>query len=735
MILLEIAYPAFLLSLACLGYGLPGMILCCRDFATLPIVFRLVAGYFFGQSLLAVLFVALALRGAFTFTAVLTVVVLGLVLAAGILWMLRGELHSAVKGASKGWLRAPYPWRVIAVLTAVLFIYGISSMGRRTLDADATAFYMAAAKLIAHTGRLDILPGYESFSWVIMTGEILYASLMLLGSPGTGARFYEWINFLPALLAMYWVARRCGLRERAAFLAALMMLTSSAAIALWGGGKTDTFAVGPALIGVWFALASWKSDHRTNSMALSGLFCGFAIAAKFSYLIPLLPGVILLIHWNGMIAAIEDIKASAWEKLFPLVWRTALGSIWFLGFVALGLCPFLVKNLIIFHGPIGPGGSLASSKWYSDQTIRRLMLSYPAALTYGRYWAQAGTLSPLILAFFPLLFLIPRQKRRLSSPLAAMTISTIAAIAIWMALMPSIFMPRYFLATLLLLAIPAAAGAAYVSRGRTALAVAVVCATTFVIICTPSHVMTRSRILSPGRAIDYFRDGDEERTFVFDPTLPAISAVNKLAEPDARVLLLIYSRLWLRGDLLAATSTSTEMGRATELLEKRDPEFWTYLQDRRFTFLVVGTAQLEDLAVLAKAMPRGMEFCQIKQISNVTSLQIGKSCGACPPGKRETLHGPFVKPWPDGNAYVANYPDLEAQSDTEIAPYRSPLALCEGDTTLWPAHSSEQSIRAEGGGRFSHRDMRLIFSASDNSDPNTNGRTYTVVRPEMAQTR
>ena len=107
-----------------------------------------------------------------------------------------------------------------------------------------------------------------------MTGELLYGSLMLLGSPGTSARVYEWINFLPLLGALYSVARICGLSARAAFLATLMALTSSAAVGLWGGGKTDTFAVGPALIAVWFALASWRSDRRRNYIAMSGLFCG-----------------------------------------------------------------------------------------------------------------------------------------------------------------------------------------------------------------------------------------------------------------------------------------------------------------------------------------------------------------------------------------------------------------------------------------------------------------------------
>ena len=48
-------------------------------------------------------------------------------------------------------------------------------------------------------------------------------------------------------------------------------------------------------------------------------------------------------------------------------------------------------------------------------------------------------------------------------------------------------------------------------------------------------------------------------------------------------------------------------------------------------------------------------------------------------------------------------------------------AECSG-----PAHSQEGDIRTQGAGRFSHWGTVVIFSASDNSDPNTNGHRYTV---------
>jgi len=44
-------------------------------------------------------------------------------------------------------------------------------------------------------------------------------------------------------------------------------------------------------------------------------------------------------------------------------------------------------------------------------------------------------------------------------------------------------------------------------------------------------------------------------------------------------------------------------------------------------------------------------------------------------------------------------------------------------------HAIHGDIAKQGNGRYSHWGNSLVFSASDNSDPNTNGRSYWVVQP------
>jgi hypothetical protein len=55
----------------------------------------------------------------------------------------------------------------------------------------------------------------------------------------------------------------------------------------------------------------------------------------------------------------------------------------------------------------------------------------------------------------------------------------------------------------------------------------------------------------------------------------------------------------------------------------------------------------------------------------------------------------------------------------------STLRLLEDSKELGPAHAAHVDIREKGQGRYSHWGEGLIFSASDNTDPRSNGRKYT----------
>ena len=77
-----------------------------------------------------------------------------------------------------------------------------------------------------------------------------------------------------------------------------------------------------------------------------------------------------------------------------------------------------------------------------------------------------------------------------------------------------------------------------------------------------------------------------------------------------------------------------------------------------------------------------------------------------------------------GYAYHISYP-LPVTGDSNTAPTSSTMHLFENGVELGPAHAVHQDIRDLGKGRFSHWGTTLYFSASDNTNPATNGRKYT----------
>lgn len=91
------------------------------------------------------------------------------------------------------------------------------------------------------------------------------------------------------------------------------------------------------------------------------------------------------------------------------------------------------------------------------------------------------------------------------------------------------------------------------------------------------------------------------------------------------------------------------------------------------------------------------------------------------PPKFANLSGPFRKL--DATAYQALAPKLDGLADFDSGPTRSTIVLLEDGSPLGPPHSPSKV--ANGG--YSHfRGAGIIFSASDNSDPNSNGRSYSV---------
>jgi hypothetical protein len=100
--------------------------------------------------------------------------------------------------------------------------------------------------------------------------------------------------------------------------------------------------------------------------------------------------------------------------------------------------------------------------------------------------------------------------------------------------------------------------------------------------------------------------------------------------------------------------------------------------------------------------------------------------------RRLRLLPPFVadtgKAWQVSLSLSPLFSELNGLGDDLDHLERSPLRLSEDGAPLGPPHARHLAIRQHGGGRYSHWALGhvLLFSTSDNSDPNANGREYCV---------
>jgi len=101
-----------------------------------------------------------------------------------------------------------------------------------------------------------------------------------------------------------------------------------------------------------------------------------------------------------------------------------------------------------------------------------------------------------------------------------------------------------------------------------------------------------------------------------------------------------------------------------------------------------------------------------------------------PPGQM-ILQRPFLHQ--SGHAYVGHLSFVGPKPDEKATGNRSTLQLFEDDKPLGPQHISSDDIAREGHGMYlfwgEKGETALVFSASDNSDPNANGRAYRVFDP------
>lgn len=101
-------------------------------------------------------------------------------------------------------------------------------------------------------------------------------------------------------------------------------------------------------------------------------------------------------------------------------------------------------------------------------------------------------------------------------------------------------------------------------------------------------------------------------------------------------------------------------------------------------------------------------------------------------GEKVLLRRPFVRFLNSEFGGIARDDTFIELADAADNNKRSPIEIYEDERPIGPPHSTHAAIARLGRGRYSHWSnggALFIFSSSDNSDPQKNGRAYWAVKP------
>lgn len=536
------------------------------------------SAFLLGQGVLAAAWVPVGLAGWLSLpvvgSAVLALSVLGVVTGREILRTAWKDVTDAFQ-----WLNhADRPFQAVCVLLFLAAIVFLLNAGLRAPWEDAEAFYLTYPKVIADAGRLVVMPGsYGSFSQIGLLAEFHFAALMVLDGV-VAAKLFVWPTAIAAGIELAALSAIGGVGWRGRWIAIAILFTSTGFTNHIWDGKVDIFAAAFGLAAIRWILV--EPHFGAAAIRCAGLLAGFASVAKFSYIPTLLPGAALLIAWQAWRNDSNTTKLSRYRRV--LAWGSAFALS-----MALAWIPHGIKNGVLFGAPLAPflggDGAMLSQVWFAPEDTLWILLTYPLALTFGRYPLQGGNLSFVLLAFLPLaVYLFRAPSDWLRSPLAMITLAGLLGVVVWMVLRPSVIAPRYFFASLALL-IPLVARAAEIAYEQEERPRWLRAAMVFTLVSALSFV-SLPLVMTPYWSLGAKPGANPACTYASNYCQP-LTKLNEIAPPGSRVYFAGYYGFWLRPDLLQCQATPAEIQRLEKLPDAAAR--WSYLVERGFRYVVI----------------------------------------------------------------------------------------------------------------------------------------------------
>lgn len=607
-----------LYSIACLSFGLRLLRLLARRFEystsenTLVV---LCSAFLLGQGVLAT-FVWQLVALARVFTPPVIAILCLIVFLSGVMLFpdLLRNILAASKTTLRAWVEESIVWKIVIALGFLaIIITGLLTYLPPQPRGDGLAFYLSFARLVAETGELSTRQAVSFFAQVGLQGEFHYAALFAL-STSNATQLFTWFTALAGVGVLVGLARYCGVGYRGKWLITISAFTSSAfSIVIWDG-KVDMFGAALGLAAYYWAFRA--NDYPGGALYLAGLFTGLAIIAKISYAVFLPLTIGLIIFWRYYVHTDSPLWHKGKLRFIGIIQLAFILAFW----GALPAIPHIIKNTVVFDAPLAPvisdaGSSIVEQSWFTDETTNRILLTYPFALTFGNFWAQGGQISPLILAFTPLLLLLklPEDDRK-RSLLLQVGLIAVLAVVIWIVYRASVFAPRYMMSPLMLWFIPVAFAVEYITLSNkrkvlTAIIPLMILVVTFFFLLHHQLFITYAARMVSGE----IGECDYEYTNR-DGSCRSAQIINAEAPEGSTILLASYFDYWLRSDLMQCKLSA----------EFRDDGMnWDQLYDHDVRYIIVDTLTHRDIySAITHSLPEQIELDTIFEADSYIAFRV-----------------------------------------------------------------------------------------------------------------
>lgn len=527
--------------------------------------------FILGHAIFSFIFLLLGVNHLFDAKYLWMVLITGTVIGARSLNSLYGKLPPITNARISDWWNQ-VRYKGIFILTISILLAGLFYTNTR-LSYDAAAFYFSDEKLTSLGGGINFFQNDSFIASSFQTG-ITYAALITLAGD-QAARMYSWVNGLIIIFFSFTIAKKLGLSLQASLISGALLLTSTAFVDLTGDGKIDLISTVPAMAAVYWTIVNIKGQYKSVAF-LTGVMTGIAIVSRpfNAFLVCLFIGTHYILSF---LSTKDKPEQLAIIKVIPLL---GIGII-------LPAISHIIVNQFILGDPLSFLRNLQvanSSNWqwtFDKDNLWTIRLLYPFALTIINIPQSNGNISPLFVAFLPVLFNRAVINVFKELPILLRTVTAaIITLVIWNIVLFTVFEIRYvlFLWAIIYIAFAVAIEETLSASDRFLGKFFELTIIVVLLFATARMAYIVVDTYSPVDKTNTPHCTDHDLCAILDP-------INQNALLGERVFTLSAFRYYLRPDLLACSSRHDEY-RSLQVLANNDIEnFWVELYKYGFKYI------------------------------------------------------------------------------------------------------------------------------------------------------